>query len=214
MARSIIQHIPIDAEWAETLVGLRLNIPNRWWPGYDDGGLNRGHIAAIDFNASNTFYFQVELNDEPGAHYAMRYDSVVLYADEEQRGFSPYHLPSRCPGNPDDEIARVPVPKKYIGWMVDDDYTDQEDVAIDEAIEFDKNEDNDHDDADADDADADDADDNDDDDDVYSEEVTTKKKRKKERCQSRRRRGRGRQRRRPNATKKAGTTHQSTVIML
>ena len=94
MARSIIQHIPIDAEWAETLVGLRLNIPNRWWPGYDDGGLNRGHIAAIDFNASNTFYFQVELDDEPGAHYAMRYDSVVLYADEEQRGFSRYRLPS------------------------------------------------------------------------------------------------------------------------
>ena len=135
------------------MVGLRLNIPNRWWPGYDDGGLNRGHIAAIDFNASNTFYFQVELDDEPGAHYAMRYDSVVLYADEEQRGFSRYRLPSHCPGNPDDEIARVPVPKKYIGWMVDDDYTDQEDVAIDEAIEFEKNEDDDHDDADADDND-------------------------------------------------------------
>ncbi|KAL3764001.1 hypothetical protein ACHAW5_000040 [Stephanodiscus triporus] len=87
MARTIIQHIPIDAEWVETLVGLCLNIPNRWWPGYDDCGLNRGHIAAIDFNASNTIYFQVELDNEPGVHYAMGYDSVFLYTDEEQPGF-------------------------------------------------------------------------------------------------------------------------------
>ena len=116
MACSIIGHIPINAGWAETLVGLRLNIPNRWWPGYYDGGLNQGLIAAIDFHASSAFYFQVELDDEPGAHYAMHYDSVLLFVDDEQPGFLQYRLPSRCSGNPDDEIARVPVPQKLY-WV-------------------------------------------------------------------------------------------------
>ncbi|KAL3774009.1 hypothetical protein ACHAW5_004859 [Stephanodiscus triporus] len=83
MSHTIIQHIPINAEWTETLVGICLNIPNRWWPGHHDGGLNQCHIAAIDFHASRAFYFQVELDNEPGAHYAMRYDSVLLYVDDE-----------------------------------------------------------------------------------------------------------------------------------
>ena len=82
------------------------------------------------------YYFEVKLNDEPGAHYAMRYSSVLLYVDDEQPGFLQFRLPSCCPANPDDEISRLRVPKK-IGWMVDDDYTDKEDAVVDEeAIEF------------------------------------------------------------------------------
>jgi hypothetical protein len=49
-------------EWAETLVGLRLNIPNKWWPGFRNGGLNRGKIAAITLDPSSSYYFQVELD--------------------------------------------------------------------------------------------------------------------------------------------------------
>jgi hypothetical protein len=87
MPRTIIQHFPIDSEWAETLVALHLNIPNKWWPGFHDGGLNQGKIAAITLDPSSSYYFQVELNDEPRAHYAMRYVSVLLYADDKQPGF-------------------------------------------------------------------------------------------------------------------------------
>ena len=105
MPCTIIPHVPIDLEWVETLVGLRLNIPNKWWPGFRDGGINRGKIAAINLDLSSSHYFQVKLNDEPGAHYAMRYDSILLYADNEQPGFSQFCLPSCCPANPDDEIA-------------------------------------------------------------------------------------------------------------
>ena len=116
-----------DAEWAETLVGLRLNVPNSWWPGFVDGGLNRGRIAAVNLGAPNKFYFEVELDDELGAHYAMRYDSVLLYADEGQPGFSQFCLPMLCPGNPDDEMVRVRVlVGKNGGTMVDDDFTDKE----------------------------------------------------------------------------------------
>jgi hypothetical protein len=88
MPHTVIQHIPIDSEWAETLVGLRLNILNDWWPDFDNGGLNQGHIAVMNLNASSLYYFQVELINEPGAHYTMRYDSVLLYADKNQPGFS------------------------------------------------------------------------------------------------------------------------------
>jgi hypothetical protein len=149
-----------------------MNIPNKWWPGFRDGGLNRGKIAAINLAPSSSYYFEVELDDEPGAHYAMRYDSVLLYADDEQPGFAQFRLPLCCPANPDDEIARVRVPQK-IGWMVDDDYTNKEDVVVDEeAIVF-----NDRDDEDK---DSDDNGDGDDDNEgnLYIEEVTTTEQKK------------------------------------
>ncbi len=111
MPRTIIPHIPIDSEWAETLVGLRLNIPNKWWPGFSDGGINRGKIAAINYNPLSSYYFEIELDDEPGAHYAMRYSSILLYVDDEQPGFLQFCLPSCCPANPDNEIAQVRVPQ-------------------------------------------------------------------------------------------------------
>jgi hypothetical protein len=69
-------------------MGLRLNIPNKWWPGLCNGSLNQGKIAAITLDPLSSYYFQIELNNEPGVHYTMRYDSVLLYADNEQPGYS------------------------------------------------------------------------------------------------------------------------------
>ncbi len=113
------------------MVGLCLNAPNSWWPGFVDGGLNRGRIAAVNLDAPNEYHFKVELDNELGAHYAMRYDSVLLYVDEGQPGFSRFRLPMLCPGNPDDEMVQVKVLHgKNGGTMVDDDFTDKE--AVDE----------------------------------------------------------------------------------
>jgi len=136
MPPTFVQHIPIDSEWAEALVGLRLNVPNSWWP---VAGLRRrrSRIAAINLDAPNAFYFEVELDNELGAHYAMRYDSVLLYADEGQPGFLRFRLPMLCPGNPDDKIVRVRVLiGKNGGTMVDDDFTDKEIVDGDEDVDF------------------------------------------------------------------------------
>jgi hypothetical protein len=112
MPHTIIPHVPIDLEWVETLAGLRLNIPNKWWPGFSNGGINRGKIAAINYNPPSLNYFEVELDDEPDAHYPMGYSSVLLYTDDKQPGFSQFCLPLCCPANPDDKIARVRVPPK------------------------------------------------------------------------------------------------------
>ena len=75
----------------------------------------------------NAYYFEFELDDEPGAPYGMRYDSVLLYVDEEQPGFSCFCLPMLCLGSLDDEMVRVRVLcGKNGGTMVDDDFTDEE----------------------------------------------------------------------------------------
>ena len=164
MPHIVIQHIPIDSEWVETLVCLCLNIPNNWWPDFDNGGLNQGHFAVINLNVSSLYYFQLKLEDEPGVHYAMRYDSVLLlYGDKNQPGFSPYCLPSCCPGNPDEEIVQgVRIQKNR--WMVDDDYTNKEDIAVDDNNGGDDEDNN--------------GGENDKDNDLYSKVVTNKKRKK------------------------------------
>jgi hypothetical protein len=126
---------------------------------------------------SSSYYFQIELNNEPGAHYAMCYDSVLLYVDNEQPGFLQFCLPLCCPGNPEDEVARVRVPQK-IGWIVNDDYTNIEGVVVnEEAAKFDNRNNNDQENGDND--DCDNNNDDDEDDDVLYSKVAATKKRKK-----------------------------------
>jgi hypothetical protein len=64
MPPTFVRHIPINLEWAEALVGLHLNIPDSWWPGFVDGGINQCQIAAINFDTLNAYYFEVELNNK------------------------------------------------------------------------------------------------------------------------------------------------------
>ena len=85
----------------------------------------------------NAYYFEFELDDEPGALYGMRYDSVLLYVDEEQPGFSCFCLPMLCLGSLDDEMVRVRVLcGKNGGTMVDDDFTDEEVDDGDNDVDF------------------------------------------------------------------------------
>ncbi len=107
----------------------------------------------------------------------MHYDSVLLYADNKQPGFLQFCLPSCCPGNPEDKVAQVQVPKQ-IGWMSDDDYTDMEDVSVDEeAIEFNNRNNDDQENGNNNDCDNDDN--NDDNNNVLYSKVAASKKRKK-----------------------------------
>ena len=106
-----INHIPIDTEWAESLVGLRLIVPNSWWPDFHDDQLNPGRIASINADEPRAYYFEVQL-DGADHCYGMLYKSVLLYADIEQPGFDRFRLPDHCPGNPDDEVVRVALPSR------------------------------------------------------------------------------------------------------
>jgi hypothetical protein len=97
-------HIPIDLEWVELLVGLRLIIPTSWWPAYHDNGFNLGRIATINLDKPQAYYFQVQLDDNESL-YGMLYKSVLLYVDSNQPGFTKFRLPACCPGNFDKEMV-------------------------------------------------------------------------------------------------------------
>jgi len=43
------QPIPINTEWAESLVGLRVKVPDSWWVNYDGEELSPGVIVGVDF---------------------------------------------------------------------------------------------------------------------------------------------------------------------
>ena len=61
--------VAIDPEWAATLIGLRMKVPERWWAGCTGSKLFHGKIIAIDFSDDAVRYFQFELDIEKGAHY-------------------------------------------------------------------------------------------------------------------------------------------------
>ncbi len=112
--------VPIDEEWAASLIGLRMQVPNLWWKGFEgDESLNEGTIVGVDFSAATLNYFPLELAKEKGAIYAMRYDAVHLYADVEHRDFRKFRLPRDAPSNPanEDEVIAPPKKKIEIYWV-------------------------------------------------------------------------------------------------
>jgi len=94
---------PYDPEWADSLVGLPLAVPKHWWPGFNSPTLCLGKIISINKNANSLNCFVLQVHDEPGQRYGMRYDAVFLYADENHPNASSYHLPSDPPGDPAQE---------------------------------------------------------------------------------------------------------------
>ena len=97
----------VDREWAASLVGLRMLVESCWWPAYDDSELNPGRIADVNFDDPAGRFFLLELDDEPGAHYPMRYDAVLKYADETHRNFHTFHLPIQLLPDPEDETITL-----------------------------------------------------------------------------------------------------------
>ena len=63
-------HTPnIDREWALSLVGLRVKVPQNWWPGYSSTALSAGTIAEVDFDDRAGRYFQLELDVDKKGFY-------------------------------------------------------------------------------------------------------------------------------------------------
>ena len=94
---------PYDREWANSLVGLPMSVPEHWWPGYTSSTLCLGKIIPVGTHANTLNCFILQVHNEPGQRYGMRYDAVYLYADENHRNISKYHLPSDPPGDPTQE---------------------------------------------------------------------------------------------------------------
>ena len=109
--------VPIDKEWAASLIGLRMQVPNLWWKGFEGvKSLNESTIIGVDLRAAKLNYFQLELAKEKGVIYAMQYNAVHLYADVKHRDFRKFRLPCDAPSNPSNKRGRGdhPLPKKEI----------------------------------------------------------------------------------------------------
>ena len=110
---------PVDADWAKSLKGLPILIPDNWWNGCSGTNLNPGTIKKIDLDDAAGRYFEVELNSDaddneklrrkrkPPVLYKLRYDAVLLYADETHEDFRDFRLPARQPSPPRGEKVRV-----------------------------------------------------------------------------------------------------------
>jgi hypothetical protein len=67
----------IDIEWANSLVGLPVKIPDNWWVGYTGTYLHDGKLVAFDVVNQN---WCVELDDQDDDdHYLIAYDAVCEY---------------------------------------------------------------------------------------------------------------------------------------
>ena len=96
---------PYDLEWAENLVGLRMAVPEFYWPGYKTRTKCRGKIAFVDVSAPDEKFFALELDNERGAYYGMPYDNVATYADTKHQHYARYRLPAVLHATPSQESA-------------------------------------------------------------------------------------------------------------
>ena len=60
---------PIDPEWGENLVGLRMAVPFSWWPGFSQDDICLSKIAK--FNPSASLPFVLEIHDNPSDFYGI-----------------------------------------------------------------------------------------------------------------------------------------------
>ena len=97
----------VDPEWAMSLLGLPMAVPEYWWPGFSRLKRFFGKIAKVNPRAENSAFFLLELNEEPGEYYAMRYDDVARYANTDDNAIAAYCLPALPPCDPRHEPAVI-----------------------------------------------------------------------------------------------------------
>jgi len=103
-----IQSLPIDQVWAESLVGLRLKVPGSWWHGEPrKRHLFACKVAKVDFTKENRKYFQIDVLEESGVLWPMRYDAVAGYVDTEHDTFKNFQVPEEEVPDPANERAQV-----------------------------------------------------------------------------------------------------------
>ena len=93
----------IDPEWAETLVGLRLAVPNHWWVGLRGNYLHQGCIELFFENTNQWQFVSDDVNDDN--HYPVSYEAVVEYADAEAGTYPLYTLPPEPVYLPADRLS-------------------------------------------------------------------------------------------------------------
>ena len=96
------KHPPINIEWAESLIGLSMKVPDNWWVGCNGYNLHDGKIESFDID-SQKWNLLLDSRDEP-IPYLIAYDAVCMYSDEDSSTFHEYHLTYEAVRDGDEEI--------------------------------------------------------------------------------------------------------------
>jgi hypothetical protein len=92
----------IDSCWAESLLGLRVRIPDHNWIGYTGSYLYDGKLTAFDVVNQK---WLIELDDQDDDdEYRIAYDDVCEYSNKQHSTFNRYQLPYKVVLEGDDEI--------------------------------------------------------------------------------------------------------------
>ena len=83
MAAQAAIKFDVDPVWAKELTDLPMAVPEYWWLGHTSRKRCFGKIKKVDCKAPNFAYFLLEINGAPGELYGMRYDDILLYADNK-----------------------------------------------------------------------------------------------------------------------------------
>ena len=101
---------PIDKEWGEGFLGLRLKVPSHWWQGHSGSDVHDGNLTSFDEIVGKWVLSLDDIdNDEP---YLMRYDAVLKYCDTDASTYANYTLPAKPIEQPEQEA--VIAGKKYL----------------------------------------------------------------------------------------------------
>jgi hypothetical protein len=92
----------ISIEWAESLIGLSMKVPQNWWVGCSGYNLHDGRIDS--FNISEQKWNLVLDARDEDLPYLMAYDAVYVYADETSSTFYEYQLTYQAVRDGDEEI--------------------------------------------------------------------------------------------------------------
>jgi hypothetical protein len=92
----------IDIEWANSLVGLPVKIPDNWWVGYTGSYVNDGKLMAFDV-VNQKWLIELNYQDDDD-QYLIAYDAVCEYSNIQHSTFNQYQLPHLPVVEGDDEI--------------------------------------------------------------------------------------------------------------
>jgi hypothetical protein len=85
----------ISVEWAESLVGLSMKVPEYWWDGCNGYKHHDGKIDSFDIDSQKWNLLLDAIRDED-VPYLMTYSAVSMYADEDSSTLEEYQLPHRA----------------------------------------------------------------------------------------------------------------------
>ena len=80
----------IDVEWAESLIGLRLSVPEHWWLGLKGNELHDGKLESFD---ASTQKWILSLDHEPDDPCPMAHTAIHACADQEASTCGDCNLP-------------------------------------------------------------------------------------------------------------------------